>query len=172
MEECSTVLNPLLQPLVENRYQTVKGKKFISILEEQVEMSPNFRLYLSTKLPNPQFSPEIYIRCTVVNFLITEDSLHEQLLAYAVTLELPDDDKIKREISGSIQEDRLLLKKSEEKILELLTNSRGMILDDIELIESLKVSKEIAKAVNDKIIASMKKEEEINKGLELYDPVA
>ena len=32
-----------------------------------------------------------------------------------------------------------------------------MILDDIELIESLKVSKEISKAVNDKINVSIKK---------------
>ena len=36
-----------------------------------------------------------------------------------------------------------------------------MILDDIELIESLKVSKEIAKAVNDKISVSLKKSAEI-----------
>ena len=32
-----------------------------------------------------------------------------------------------------------------------------MILDDIELIESLKISKEIAKAVNDKLGISIKK---------------
>jgi len=38
-----------------------------------------------------------------------------------------------------------------------LTNSRGMILDDIELIESLKISKEIARAVSDKILVSEKK---------------
>ncbi len=54
----------------------------------------------------------------------------------------------------SIAEDRLLLKKGEDRILDLLTNSRGMILDDIELIESLKISKEIAKAVSDKIQVS------------------
>ncbi len=57
----------------------------------------------------------------------------------------------------SISEDKLLLKKGEERILDLLTNSRGMILDDIELIESLKISKEIAKAVSDKIIVGEKK---------------
>ena len=36
-----------------------------------------------------------------------------------------------------------------------------MVLDDIELIESLKVSKEIAKIINDKINNAMKKEESI-----------
>jgi dynein heavy chain len=71
--------------------------------------------------------------------------------------ELPEDDKIRRELIVNISEDRLLLKKGEERILDLLNNSKGMILDDIELIESLKISKEIAKAVSDKIVISEKK---------------
>ena len=70
---------------------------------------------------------------------------------------MPEEEKIRRELVVSVAEDRLLLKKGEDRILDLLTNSRGMILDDIELIESLKISKEIAKAVSDKIIVSEKK---------------
>ena len=58
-----------------------------------------------------------------------------------------------------------MLAQGEDKVLDLLTSSRGMILDDIELIESLKISKEIAKAVNDKLIASVKKKVELNKEL-------
>ena len=54
----------------------------------------------------------------------------------------------------SIAEDRLLLKKGEDRILDLLTNSRGMILDDIELIDSLRISKEIATAVSEKLAIS------------------
>ena len=38
-----------------------------------------------------------------------------------------------------------MIKKSENKLLDLLTNSRGFILDDIELIENLKISREISK---------------------------
>jgi len=67
---------------------------------------------------------------------------------------LPEEEKIRRELVVSVAEDRLLLKKGEDRILDLLTNSRGMILDDIELIESLKISKEIAKAVGDKLAVS------------------
>lgn len=87
----------------------------------------------------------------VINFTVTQEGLFEKLLGDILALELPDDDKIRRELILSIAEDRLLLKKGEDRILDLLTNSRGMILDDIELIESLKISKEIAKAVSDKI---------------------
>ena len=44
--------------------------------------------------------------------------------------------------------------------------------DDIELIESLKISKEIARAVGDKIVVSEKKQEELNKGMILYTGIA
>ena len=50
----------------------------------------------------------------------------------------------------------------QDKILDLLTNSKTMILDDVELIESLKISREISKAVLDKINVTLKKEAEIN----------
>ncbi|MFO0131888.1 MAG: hypothetical protein ACK52J_05395 [bacterium] len=83
--------------------------------------------------------------------------MFEKLLGDLLSYELPEDEKIRRELILNIAEDRLLLKKGEERILDLLTNSRGMILDDIELIESLKISKEIARAVSDKILVSEKK---------------
>ena len=65
-----------------------------------------------------------------------------------------------------------MLTQGEDKVLDLLTNSRGMILDDVELIESLKISKEIAKAVNDKLLVSVKKKVELNKELQNYIHVA
>jgi len=116
--------------------------------------------------------PEIFIKVMIVNFTVTQEGLQEKLLGDILERELPEDDKIRRELIISIAEDRLLLKKGEERILDLLTNSKGMILDDIELIESLKISKEIAKAVSDKIIISEKKQEELDKGMRFYTPVA
>jgi dynein heavy chain len=92
-----------------------------------------------------------------MNFSVSKEGLEEKLLGDVLSLEMPEDDKTRRELIMSISEDKVLLKKGEERILDLLTNSRGMILDDIELIESLKISKEIARAVSDKIIISEKK---------------
>ena len=119
---------------------------------------------MTTKLQNPHFSPEVFITVMVLNFTVTQDGLLEKLLGDTLQLELPEDDKIRRELIISIADDRLLLKKGED--------SRGMILDDIELIESLKISKEIAKAVSDKICTSEIKQEELNKGMRLYTNVA
>ena len=64
------------------------------------------------------------------------------------------------------------MKKGEDKILDILSASRGMILDDIELIDNLRISKEISKAVNEKILQSMKKEEEVNQIISKLFPLA
>ena len=65
-----------------------------------------------------------------------------------------------------------MLKKSEDRILDILNTSKGNILDDIELIESLKVSKEIGKAVNEKITSAIKKGDDLSLGIKQYEEVA
>ena len=104
----------------------------------------------------------MYIKTQIIDFSVSREGLREKLLADVLGFELPEDEKIRRELITSIADDRLLLKKGEERILDLLTNSRGMILDDIELIESLKISKEIARAVSEKIIVSEQKQKELS----------
>lgn len=50
----------------------------------------------------------------------------------------------------------------------MLTSSRGMILDDSELIDQLKISKEVTKAMKDKILQSESKEAGIKKSIEVF----
>jgi len=45
----------------------------------------DFKLYLTTKLANPHYLPEIFIRTLVINFTVTFDGLDEQLLADVVS---------------------------------------------------------------------------------------
>jgi dynein heavy chain, axonemal len=49
------------------------------------------------------------------------------------------------------------LKKNEDVILDLLSNSKGMILDDVDLIESLKQSKQMSNDVQKKLVVSEEK---------------
>lgn len=64
------------------------------------------------------------------------------------------------------------MKKGEDKILDLLSNSKGMILDDIDLIESLKLSKEMAGLVSEKLAIAESKQDEINEAMAKYACVA
>jgi len=91
--------------------------------------------------------PDIFIRVTVINFTVTVLGLEEQLLADVVIKERPEVEQVKNELIVQIAGGKLQLKKNEDKILELLSSSKGMILDDVELIENLKVSKKTAEHV-------------------------
>lgn len=48
-----------------------------------IEYNSQFRLYMTTKLANPHYLPEICLKVTLVNFTVTPSGLEDQLLVYA-----------------------------------------------------------------------------------------
>lgn len=137
------------------------GRLLIRLGDADVDYDSNFRLYLTTKLANPHYLPEVCIVVTIVNFTVTPSGLEDQLLAYvtfksqststysdanylyrdAVRLERPDLEEQRTELIVRINNDKNQLKNIEDKILKLLFNSEGNILDDEELIDTLNESK-------------------------------
>ena len=45
---------------------------------------------MTTKLPNPAYTPELTTKINLVNFAITKEGLEAQLLEITVTKEKPD----------------------------------------------------------------------------------
>ena len=54
-----------------------------------IDYDPRFKLYMTTKLANPHYLPEIFIKVTMINFSVTRFGLIEQLLAEVVSKEKP-----------------------------------------------------------------------------------
>jgi dynein heavy chain len=48
------------------------------------------RFYITTKLRNPHYLPEIVVKVTLLNFMITPIGLDDQLLGIVVAKERPD----------------------------------------------------------------------------------
>lgn len=46
-----------------------------------IEYDSRFRFYMTTKLANPNYLPDICILVTLVNFTVTPSGLEDQLLA-------------------------------------------------------------------------------------------
>lgn len=59
----------------------------IRLGENVIEYSPDFKLYITTKLRNPHYLPEIATKVTIVNFMITPEGLEDQLLGIVVAKE-------------------------------------------------------------------------------------
>ncbi|KAI8733301.1 Dynein heavy chain 6, axonemal, partial [Biomphalaria glabrata] len=117
------------------------GRVLILLGDSDIDYDRNFRFYMTTKLSNPHYLPEVCIKVTVINFTVTNKGLEDQLLSDVVSLERPDLEEQRNELIMRINADKNQLKSIEDKILKLLFESEGNILDNEELINTLNDSK-------------------------------
>lgn len=75
---------------------------------------------MTTKIQNPNFLPDIFIRTCVINFTVTHKGLEDQLLEEVMKIEKPEDEKIKNENIEKIGEYEKKMREIERKILHLL----------------------------------------------------
>ena len=59
----------------------------IRLGENVIEYPEDFKLYITTKLRNPHYLPEVATKVTLVNFMITPEGLEDQLLGIVVAKE-------------------------------------------------------------------------------------
>ena len=45
--------------------------------DKKLEYHKDFKLYLTTKIANPNYLPEVFIKVTVINFTVTFDGLED-----------------------------------------------------------------------------------------------
>lgn len=82
-----------------------------------MDYSPDFRFYVTSKLPNPHYPPEICVKVTIVNFTVTPKGLEDQLLALVVGFERPELEEEKGKLVVQIAQGQRELKgKSKENI--------------------------------------------------------
>lgn len=70
----------------------------VKIGDKEVDSSPEFKLYITTKLANPNYTPEVSTKAMIVNFAVKESGLEAQLLNTVVKNERPDLDKQKNDL--------------------------------------------------------------------------
>ena len=56
------------------------GVEMIRLGDKVIEYSKDFKLFITTKLRNPHYLPEISTKVTLLNFMITSEGLQDQLL--------------------------------------------------------------------------------------------
>lgn len=104
------------------------GVPSIRLGDKILEYSDSFRFYLTTNLANPHYLPEVSIKVTLTNFMITSEGLSDQLLGIVVAKERPELETARNELILESSENTRQLKEIEDRILKVMSSSQGNIL--------------------------------------------
>jgi len=172
VEDVGEALDPALEPVLLKQTFQSGGRTLIRLGDTDIDYDPNFRFYVTTKLANPHYLPEVCIKVTIINFTVTMKGLEDQLLGDVVRKERPDLEEQKDRLVVSISNDKRQLNDLEDKILKLLKESEGNILDDEVLINTLNNSKLTSGMIQGRVKEAEQTETSINEAREFYRPAA
>ena len=174
IQDVEEAIDPAIDPiLLHSEFIAEGGVKQIKLGDSIIDYDDLFKLYLTTKMANPHYTPEVCIKVTLINFTVTQEGLEEQMLADTVVKERPDVEAKRDEIIVSMDKDQRTLKGIENNILKLLNESElEQILDEDTLINVLDESKVTSKEINERIADAKVVEEEITETRTKYTSVA
>lgn len=144
-------LDPILNAVLNKELRRAGGRVLIRLGSQDIDFSPAFTMFLSTRDPSVEFSPDICSRVTFVNFTMTRGSLQSQSLNQVLRIERPDTDKKRTDLMKLQGEFKLRLRHLEKSLLQALSESTGNILDDDKVIDTLETLKREAAEVGRKV---------------------
>ncbi|KAK6177269.1 hypothetical protein SNE40_015399 [Patella caerulea] len=172
LENVAEELDPSLEPLLLKQTFKQSGVDMIRLGDNVIEYSKDFRFYITTKLRNPHYLPEVATKVSLLNFMITPEGLEDQLLGIVVAKERPELEEERQALIITSAANKKQLKEIEDKILHTLSASEGNILEDESAIKILDSSK----ILSDEISKKQKVAEETEKKIETsrmgYRPIA
>ncbi|KAK1936683.1 Dynein heavy chain 1 [Phytophthora citrophthora] len=172
LENVGESLDATLEPvLLQNKFRQ-GGQVVMKLGDSTVPYNAAFRFYMTTKLPNPHYPPETSVKVTLLNFTITPKGLEDQALGVVVQEEMPELAEKKNSLVVANARMKAELVEIENKILYMLANSKGNILDDTELIDTLGKAKVTSEDINEKMAEAEITEKAIDESRERYRGVA
>jgi len=172
IENIGEETDPAVEPVLLRQTFKKGNTVMIKLGEAIVEYQQDFRFFMTTKLRNPHYLPEVAVKVTLLNFMITQVGLQDQLLNIVVEKERPDlaEEKARLVVEGA--ENKEQLEHTENKILDVLSSSQGNILDDEQAVQILSASKQLSNEIAEKQKVAETTELKIDQARLAYVPVA
>ena len=172
IENIEETLDPVLDPVLDRAF-IKKGKGYmVQLADKEVDFTPTFRLMCTTRLPNPHYTPELCAKVTVIDFTVTMVGLEDQLLGKLILKEKTELQEQKIKLMEEVNSYKKKIKQLEDDLLWRLSNSKGDLLDDPELIDVLANTKATSQEVGEKLVVASETNARITEACEEYRPVA
>ncbi len=137
LENVEEILDPALEPVLAKQIVKRQGQMVLRLGDRDIPYNEDFKFFITSKMPNPHYLPEICIKVTVINFTVTTKGLEDQLVSMVVGHERPELEQTRPQLVVQIAADKKQAESLEPLVLSVLEGAGEDLLADDQLIVTL-----------------------------------